>query len=155
MRHFWTTIALLLGVAAGCWFGFFRAHCDHHTHVAARAGDTMEWLRCEFHLSDAQHAAILRLHAEQNVVCAQHCALVAEAREQVAGARRAGDTAALAAATARERDAEAICRASTEAHVRRVAAMMTPEHGQRYLAMVLPRLAALDHNGPPSVTLDR
>ncbi|MFT3828898.1 MAG: hypothetical protein QM691_04240 [Opitutaceae bacterium] len=155
MRHFWTTIALLLGVGAGSWFGFFRAQCDHHAHAAARAGDTLEWLRCEFHLSEAQHAAILRLHEEQSIVCAEHCALVAEARERLAAARRSGDAAALAAATAQERDAEAVCRASTEAHVRRVAAVMAPAQGQRYLAMVLPRLAALDHRAPPNVTLDR
>jgi hypothetical protein len=155
MRHFWTTLALALGVAAGSWFAFFRAHCDPDAHVAARGGDTMEWMRCEFRLTEAQHAEIVRLHNQHGVVCAEHCALVGAARERLAAARRAGAAAAIAAAADDQKKAEAVCRASTEEHVRRVAAVMAPEQGKRYLAMVLPRLAGLDHLGPPNVTLDR
>jgi len=50
--------------------------------------------------------------------------------------------------------AETTCRLSVEEHVRRVAAVMEPRQGARYLAMVLPRLAALDHSGPPNARLD-
>ncbi len=114
----------------------------------------MEWMRCEFRLTDAQYAAILKLHEEHAVVCAGHCAAVGDAREKLSAARRAGDSAALAAAEREQREAEAVCRTSVEAHVRQVASLMAPAEGARYLQMVLPRLAALDHAGPPKLSLD-
>lgn len=36
-------------------------------------------------------------------------------------------------------------------HFDRVAALLPPGEGARYLAMVLPRIADYDHNGAPTV----
>ena len=154
MRHFWATLAVSGGIALLCWFGFFRANCDPAAHAAAREGDTLAWLRCEFRLTETQYAEIRRLHAAHRVVCVGHCDAVRVVRERLAAARRAGDAPASAAAERDERAAVEVCRIATEAHVRQVAAVMGPEEGRRYLAMVLPRLAQLDHQGPPGLTLE-
>lgn len=154
MRHFWTTLALVLALAAGCWVVVFRASCDPAAHAAARSGDVLAWMRCEFHLTDAQYAAILKLHRANSAVCAGHCAAVAAARAHLAQVQRGGSQSTIDAAARELCAAEEICRASTEVHVRRVAAEMAPGEGERYLKMVLPRLAALDHSGPPALTLE-
>lgn len=154
MRHFWITVVLVGALAGAGWMVSYRTSCDPAAHAAARSGDTMGWMRCEFALTDAQYAEIARLHAEHTEVCRGHCELVAAAQAQLAEAARAGTPAVQAAAQARVRSAEAVCRASVEAHVRRVAAVMAPREGERYLAMVLPRIAALDHAGPPDLRLD-
>ncbi len=155
MRYFWLTLGLVAALAGGCWYVFFNAACDPRLHAAAETGDVMAWMRCEFRLTAAQSAAIARLHEEHGGACAVHCAAVGAARERLQAARRAGDAAAIAAAEQEEQAAAATCRASTEAHVRRVAALMSPEQGERYLRMVLPRLADLDHRGPPKLSLER
>jgi uncharacterized membrane protein len=81
---------------------------------------------------------------------------VQAARAKLAALNRGpgSDPAAERAAAAEVRRAEEACRMSVEAHVRAVAAAMDPAQGARYLAMVLPRLAALDHAGPPNARLD-
>ncbi len=148
VRYFLFTLVAVLAIAAACGFFVFHVTCDPKAHAAARNGDVMEWMRCEFHLTQAQYAEILRLHETHSERCVLHCAAVQEARERIAAARQADDAAALAKAEAAERDADAVCVAATEAHVRRVAAVMGPEEGARYLALVLPRLSQLDHRGP-------
>lgn len=155
VRFFLITSAAILAVAGVCGFFVFHVTCDPAAHAAARDGDLMAWMRCEFRLTDAQYAEILRLHEAHSERCALHCAAVQKAREQAASARCSGDSAALAQALEAERDATAICEAATEAHVRRVAAVMSPEDGSRYLAMVLPRLSKMDHRDPDSPFRDR
>lgn len=154
VRYFLLTSAAIVGLAVACGFFVFHVTCDPQAHAAARDGDVMEWMRCEFHLTDAQYAEILKLHDAHSEECARHCAAVQSARAQIAEARKADDAQALAKAELVERDAGAVCEAATEAHVRRVAAVMSPEDGARYLAMVLPRLSRLDHQGPESPLLD-
>jgi hypothetical protein len=154
-RYLWATLGLVLALAVGAGAACYHFSCDHTAHEAARDGDIMGWMRHEFCLSDAQYAEILRLHAEHSVVCARHCMVVRAAREHVVAAQRLSDAPAVAAAGQELRQAEELCRASTEAHVRRVATVMAPEQGMRYLALVLPRLSSLDHEGPPSPRLDR
>jgi hypothetical protein len=46
---------------------------------------------------------------------------------------------------------EAVCVKATTEHFRRVAALMPAGQGERYLAIVLPRLADFDHRGAPTV----
>ncbi len=152
MRHFWKTLALAGVLAAGTWYTCFRVHCDPSAHAAAQAGDVLGWMRCEFSLSEEQFTAIRALHEEHRKECAAHCAAVREARAREGAARQAGDSAGAAAAANAQRDAETLCRASVEAHVRRIAALMTPAEGERYLRLVLPRLDDSDHSGPPDLS---
>jgi len=154
-RYLGATLGLVLVLAVGAGVACYHFSCDRCTHEAARDGDVMGWMRHEFCLNEAQYAEILRLHAQHSAVCAQHCAAVRTAREQVAASKRSAAAAGLASAQQELQQAEAVCRTSTEAHVRRVAAAMAPEQGMRYLALVLPRLSALDHEGPPNPRLDR
>jgi len=155
MRNLLLTLALLLAVAMAVGVGVYRACCDPATHAAARDGDALCWLRTEFRLTEAQYVAVLRMHEEHSAVCAGHCAAVRAAQARLGKLNTAGAAAdEKAAARAALQQAETTCRLSVEEHVRRVAAVMEPRQGARYLAMVLPRLAALDHSGPPNARLD-
>ncbi len=153
-RYLWLTLGLVLALAVGGGLACYHFSCDRTAHAAARDGDVMLWMRHEFCLGDAAYTEILRLHSAHSVVCAQHCADVRAARTRLAEAQAGGESAVAAAARELART-EAVCRVSTEAHVRRVAAVMGPAQGARYLEMVLPRLSALDHEGPPSPRLER
>lgn len=154
-RYLWLTLGVVLALAGAGGLACYHFSCDRTAHAAARDGDVMLWMRHEFCLGDAAYAEILRLHAEHSTVCAQHCAAVRAARVRLAEAQARGDASATTAAGQELKRTEEICRASTEAHVRRVAAVMGPAQGARYLGMVLPRLSALDHEGPPSPRLER
>lgn len=120
---------------------------------AARDGDALQWMKAEFHLNDAQYAAIAKAHEEQSAMCAQHCQAVAVAREHVEMCRVAGDVTVVSRAQAETKKLEDACQSSVEAHVRRVAALMPVGEGDRYLAMVLPRLNSLSHSAPPDLRL--
>lgn len=154
-RYWWITLGLVLALAAGGGLACYHFSCDRTAHAAARDGDVMLWMRHEFCLGDAAYAEILRLHSEHSAVCAQHCADVRAARARLAAAQAGGEAPAAVAAEQELKRTEEVCRASTEAHVRRVAAAMGPAQGARYLEMVLPRLSALDHEGPPNPRLER
>ena len=46
---------------------------------------------------------------------------------------------------------EKVCVDAMTVHFRRVATLMPPGQGERYLAVVLPRIADFDHRGAPNV----
>jgi hypothetical protein len=138
MRNFWITLALAVAACAVTGGVFFVASDNRAMHAAAREGDAMAWLRVEFQLSDAQFAAVKKLHEDYAIVCGKHCADIMEARERKAPA---AEVAAL----------EKICVDSMGVHFRQVAALMPPPQGERYLAIVLPRIAGYSHHGAPDV----
>ena len=107
-------------------------------HRAAQEQNAMAWLQAEFHLTDAQFAAVKKLHDDYGIVCGRHCAAIMRAREHSAPA---AEVAAL----------EKTCVDAMTEHFRRVARLMPPEEGTRYLAMVLPRVAGYEHTGAPNV----
>ena len=131
---------LLLALAAGlvAFGAFYFLGDDAALRRAAREGDALAWLRIEFHLSDAQFAAIKQLHMDYTVECSGHCAAIMAARER----------GAPAAEVSRLEDA---CVASIRVHFQRVAALMPGGEGERYLAQVLPRLSGYEHTGAPTV----
>jgi hypothetical protein len=138
MRNLAITFAVLLA-AAGVAFGAFYVMNDAPAiRRAADEGDAMAWLRAEFHLTDAQFAAIRRLHDDYAVVCTRHCRAIMLARQRQAPAP---EIARL----------EQTCVDAMSAHFRQVAALMPPEEGKRYLAIVLPRVAGYDHHGAPDL----
>lgn len=129
-------IALVVSVAA---YGVVYALSDNRAmHAAARQGDAMAWLRVEFRLTDPQYEAVRKLHQDYSITCGEHCAAIMEARERKAPA---------AEVTALEK----FCVDAMTGHFRRVAALMSPVEGERYLAMVLPRIAGYTHQGAPNV----
>ena len=138
MKNFLITLGVIVA-ACGAAFGVFYAlNGNAAMHAAARENDAMAWLRAEFHLDAAQFAAIQQLHDEYSRVCAGHCAAIMAARERKAPP---AEVAAL----------EQTCVDAMTAHFRRVAALMPPAEGQRYLATVLPRVAGYAHTGAPNV----
>jgi hypothetical protein len=138
MKNRLATVLLAL-IAGGVAFGlFYRLGDDVALRRAAREGDALAWLRLEFKLGDAQFAAIKQLHTDYTVECSGHCAAIMAAKER----------GAPAAEVSKLEDA---CVASIRVHFRRVAALMPPGEGERYLALVLPRLSGYEHTGAPTV----
>ncbi len=138
MKNWWLSL-LAVAVAGAVSFGVFYAiNDDAELRRAARDGDAMRWLRAEFHLSDEQFAAVRRLHDDYAVECTQHCRAIINARQRQAPAL---EIAAL----------EQTCVDAMTGHFQRVAKLMPRGEGERYLAIVLPRISAYDHAGAPSV----
>lgn len=138
MKNIWITLLVLLG-AAGISFGaFYALNDDPALRRAAREQDAMAWLREEFQLDEAQFAVIKVLHEDFAVDCAQHCLAITKAR------RRGAPPDEMAAL-------EQVCVSAMTAHFRRVAKLMPAHEGERYLAIVLPRVAGYAHEGAPTV----
>lgn len=138
MKNFLITLAVALALC-GAAFGAFYAMNDRPAlRQAVREGDAMAWLREEFHLNDAQFAAVKQLHADYNKVCGEHCAAIMAAKQRGAPA---AEIATL----------EKTCVDAMTAHFRRVAALLPAGEGERYLAMVLPRVQDYDHTGAPNL----
>jgi threonine synthase len=139
-RNVFLTLLLVAVVAAGAFGVAFLASGDRALRLAARQGDALEWLRVEFALDAERFAAVRRLHEEFSIECSAHCAAIVAARERAAPA---AEIAAL----------EEHCVVAMTAHFRQVAARMEPAQGERYLALVLPRIRGHSHQGAPSVRL--
>ena len=139
MRNLLITLGIVLAACAAAFAASYVANEESAAmRKAAREGDAMAWLKAEFHLNDAQFAAIRRLHADFEKVCAGHCAAIAEAR------RRGASAAEMAGL-------ENMCVHSMVDHFHRVAGLMPPAEASRYLAIVLPRIAGYSHRGPPTL----
>jgi hypothetical protein len=139
VRNWVLTIAIALAACAASYGVFYAANREPAAlRAAATEGDPMQWLRLEFKLTDAQYAAIQKLHNEYGAVCANHCSAIMAARERHAP-------------SVEVRALENACVESMTDHFRRVAALMSPEEGKRYLAIVLPRIHDYDHRGAPNL----
>lgn len=138
MKNFLLTVVAALVVGAVTFGAFYALNDAPELRRAARENDAMAWLQAEFHLNDAQFAAIKKLHDDYGVVCGEHCAAIMDAR-----ARKAppAEIAAL----------EKTCVDAMTGHFRRVAAAMPAGEGERYLATVLPRVSGYAHTGAPNV----
>lgn len=135
MKRYALLLALAVVVAAGS-FALTR-------QLLPRAEeDQMAWLVREFKLTPAQTAAVAKLQADYQPVCAGHCQLIMAARERLAAAP---DDAAVQADIARLAQK---CHDATRQHLREVAARMAPEQGRRFLALVEPKLSRHTHQGP-------
>jgi hypothetical protein len=115
----------------------------------------MEWLRVDFQLTEAQFAAIQKLHDDYSAVCEEHCRAIQEATRERSALKTSGaaDTAALAAADRKVEELRLVCESAIATHVRQCAAHMSPTAGERYLALVLPKIKDFDHEAAPDVQL--
>lgn len=138
MKNFWLTLVAVVAAAAISFGVFFAMNDAPAVRRAAREGDAMMWLRAEFRLNDAQFAAIKQLHEDYSLVCTRHCAAIMAAR------RRHASPVEIAAL-------EQTCVDAMTAHFRKVAALMPPGQGERYLAIVLPRVSHYRHEGAPTL----
>lgn len=150
MKYRWLSgLAILaVAVAAGV-FTYQRAQ-----QRVRDKDDALAWLRVEFQLTAAQTQRIEALHAAYQIVCEGHCAEVRDSHEHLADARAQNrPPSEIAAAQTQIAAVDAECKASTAAHIQQIAAVIGGAQGQRYLAIVLPRLATLDHAGPGTLDL--
>jgi hypothetical protein len=108
--------------------------------------DQMTWLRREFKLTAGQAAAVEKMQAAYQPVCAEHCRLIMEARDRLAAL--ASEASAKEAAQADLLRLERICHAATLEHLREVAAQMAPGQGRRFLTLVEPKVSRHAHHGP-------
>lgn len=139
MKNRLFTGLLIIAACAVAYVVFYLAGREPQAvREALAAQDAMHWLRMEFKLDDAQFASIRKLHDDYYIECTEHCAAIMEARERRAPA---AEVARL----------EQICESAMTAHFRRVAALMAPAEGRRYLEIVLPRVTGYAHHGAPSV----
>lgn len=135
MKRFWFTLGLVAIVAVG-------SYAVTRALVRAPVEDHRSWLQREFQLTDRQLAAVEKLQADYEPVCAEHCALVMEARVKL---ETSPDDAALRAEVARLKQ---ICAEATTRHLQQVAAQMDAAQGQRFLALMAPKVTGHDHAQP-------
>ena len=155
MKYLFGTLALVVLVAALTGVVCFRMNSNPQLHAAAAKGDALQWLRTDFHLTDAQFAAIRQLHESYAGTCEEHCRMIQEAtRARDALAAASGDAAALSAANRELAELRQNCETAIARHVRQVAALMAADDGRRYLALVLPKIAAFDHRAAPDLRLN-
>ncbi len=154
MKNLLATIAVLVLVAAATGLVCYRLNSNPALHAAVAKGDAMEWLRTDFHLDDQQFAEMKRLHDAYAPTCEEHCRMIREATK-ARDALKAGDSAAVVAAERKLQELRSTCETAITIHVRQVAALMSPDDGRRYLAMVLPKIANFDHTAAPDLQLNR
>lgn len=139
-------LAIVGGILSFAWVRGYRAGLTDE--LVKQDGSDIAWLRMEFKLSDEQFAAIEKLHADYGPQCASHCAAIMETNDEVKKLERSeAGTDELAAARQRMADLETVCNAATRAHLQKVAAVMSPEDGRRFLRMTEQHLSSQPHDG--------
>jgi hypothetical protein len=156
MKYLAGTVALIAAIAAVTCALAFHFSGDPQVKAAVAKRDALEWLRADFDLTDAQFAKIKQLHDSYSVVCEKHCMDIMDAaRARDALKKTSANAVAVAAADKRVQDLRVVCETAIAGHVRQCAAEMSPEAGQRYLALVLPKIADFDHQAPPDIQLNK
>lgn len=154
MNYRWITAGAIIALALLA--GGLSYLCFHHT-MSVSSGqnhDSLMWVRHEFKLSGEKLTKVEALHEAYESVCAEHCIAIAESRAELKRLQEAKAAPAdIEAASAKAKAVDARCIASTEAHVKEVAALIGGEEGRRYLSIVLPRVVMFDHAGPASLDL--
>ena len=125
-------IALSAAVFAGSYFAGQRACVASMT----RSADDLSWLRCEFHLNDADTARIRQLHDGYQPKCAEMCARIAAKQAEVQAALSTGTnvTAEAQKKLTELGELRAQCQVQMLQHFIAVSQAMPPEQGRRYLA---------------------
>lgn len=156
MKYRWITagIIAIIAMAAGClaYVCFHRPLPDSVAH----AHDSLAWVREEFKLSPEKMAQVEAMHESYELVCADHCQAIADSRKELQRVRDShASEAEIAAAMTRVTSVDAQCIASTQKHIREIAAVIGGEDGRRYLSIVLPRVASFDHSAPATLDLQK
>ena len=135
-------LALTVAVLAAGFLAFGLTRWLARPAPVATTDNELAWMQSEFHLTPAQVATIEKLHDDYDPICMEHCAAIVRARKQLA---TASDPDAARAELAR---LETVCRDATQAHLQRVAAVMAPAEGARFLALTTPKVATQSHAAP-------
>jgi hypothetical protein len=137
-------LILLLAAATACagYWIYYRHVTAPERRMSMAANGEMEWLRREYHLSDAQFARIRQLHREYAPKCNLMCEKIAKANarlDQLIPANRTY-TPEVEAAMTECLAVQSECRQALLAHVYAVSAEMAPTDGARYLEMMKSRI---------------
>jgi outer membrane murein-binding lipoprotein Lpp len=110
--------------------------------MLSRPEGELEWLRQEFHLSDAQVANVKALHAAYVPKCDEMCRKIMEANAQLDELVSKGNRLSpeIAAAFDRAMAVQANCRKQMLAHIYEVSAQMDPAEGRRYFELMKRRV---------------
>jgi hypothetical protein len=156
MSYRWITagVVTVVALAAGC-----LAYVCFHRPLpasAAQAHDSLAWVREEFKLSPEKMARVEAMHESYELVCADHCIAIADSRKELQRLReRNAPETEIAAAMTKAASVDAQCIASTQEHIREIAAIIGGEDGRRYLSIVLPRVASFDHSAPATLDMQK
>jgi hypothetical protein len=132
--------ALAAGVIAFCGVNFFGTRDLREIAKAPDGG--LEWLRREFHLSDAQFQKIETLQSEYAPVCNEMCRRIMEANSKLDRlvSENSELTPDVQAAIKEAGLVQEDCHQQMLAHIYRVSAQMNPADGQRYLRLMKSRV---------------
>lgn len=157
MRFLGQTLVVLALAALATGYLCYHLNSAPALHAAVEKGDAMAWLHVDFHLTDGQFAEIKKVHDAYAPSCEEHCRLIQEATKarDALRATRGSDPATVATAERALQELRTTCETAIAAHVRKVAALMSPADGQRYLALVLPKIADFDHQMSPDLDLKK
>ena len=135
-------VAMVAGVLTFCTWRFIATKPIRDAMRSDRA--EMEWLRTEFHLSDAESLRIAELHRDYWPKCEKLCARVMAANARTEEIIAASDavTPEVEAALLRAATLDAECRAAMLDHAYAVSKAIGGERGERYLAMMKRRAIA-------------
>lgn len=155
MKFRWIAGLLIVALALGAGCIAYVCIREPMPEVASNNADSLLWLRHEFKLPPDKMARIEKMHDAYQVVCEEHCRIIRDARIGLRKLREAKAPAAqITAAEEKSKEVDLICTTSLEAHMREIASVMGGEDGQRYLSIVLPRVAKFDHAGAPSLNFE-
>jgi hypothetical protein len=125
-----------LALGAAIFAGSFFASQHATVMCCANPADDLNWLREEFHLSDAAMARVRELHEGYLPKCAEMCAKIAAKKNELDAVIGSGTNLTAAAQTKLKEVAElrAQCQAQMLEHFITVSQAMPPDQGRRYLA---------------------
>jgi hypothetical protein len=134
-------LLLVLAVAIAVACATYAVHFRQQT--AARDETEQQWLKREFALSDSQLAAVERLERDYRPVCDGHCAdyMAAHSRLEALLAKNAAWRPEMGRAMESLYRSQMECHRDMLKHAYEVSAVMAPDQGQRYLAMILAKLS--------------
>ncbi|MFT3783192.1 MAG: hypothetical protein QM790_14380 [Nibricoccus sp.] len=155
MKFRWIAAAVIIALALGAGCLAYVCMREPMPKMAAGEDESLLWLRVEFKLPAEKMARIAQMHEDYQGVCADHCRNIWEARAVVRKLKAAQASASdVAAAEAKAREVDLVCTTSLEAHLREIAKIIGGAEGERYLSIVLPRIAHFEHTGAPKLDLD-
>jgi hypothetical protein len=142
-------VVLAVAAAVGGYAIYYRAATAPAASMLSNPEGEMEWLKREYHLSDAQFARIQRLHREYTPTCDLMCEKIVKANAKLDKLINANRTFApeVDGALSEFVAVQSECRRALLGHVYAVSAEMSPEDGARYVEMMKARIVepALGH----------
>lgn len=144
------TVALIVAVSIGAGTGAYLCCRPALPTVSGIDTDSLTWLRMDFALDPDRMADIERMHRDFQKICAGHCSGIRATREKIRQLKANGAPGEeISAAMLVEAGQDAECRSSLDMHVRAIAGIIGGKDGERYLQLVLPRIARFDHTAAP------